>query len=181
MIPSPDCTLCSLHSGRNRIVMPSGDVDSRVAFVGEAPGENEDVQGKPFVGRSGKLLDRIMQEEGLQRSKVMITNTVKCRPPANRDPTEEEMEACRPFLESELVTKDIVICLGRSACRSLLGYTGKLGEIANTRMTKRIGDKDITIIPTYHPAACIYSHEARDGLRKTIREIKGEFFNDPDE
>ena len=180
MIPASDCSLCSLHSGRHRIVMPSGNVDSKVAFVGEAPGENEDIQGKPFVGRSGKLLDRIMEEEGLRRSDVMITNTVKCRPPGNRDPTEEEMKACRPFLESELMTKTAVICLGRSACRSLLGYTGKLSEIVNTRIVRKMNGKDVTIIPTYHPAACIYSHDATDGLRLTIRTIKKEFFNDPD-
>lgn len=158
--------------------MPSGDLGSKVAFVGEAPGENEDYWGRPFVGRSGKLLDKIMEEEGVPRAKVMITNTVKCRPPNNRDPTEEEMRACRPFLESELSSKELIVCLGRSACRSLLGYTGKMGEVVNTRLMKEFAGKAVTVIPTYHPAACIYNRDSIDGLRETIRTVKKEYFSD---
>jgi len=178
MIPDPDCRLCGLHAGRGKIVMPSGDLDSRVAFVGEAPGENEDYWGKPFVGRSGKLLDRILNEEGVPRSKIMITNTVKCRPPNNRDPTEEEMRICRPFLEYELSSKDIIVCLGKSACRSLLGYTGKMGDVVNKRMAANIGGRIVTVIPTYHPAACIYNRDSVEGLRETIRAVKKECFGE---
>lgn len=172
MRPPEDCSLCGLCEGRKNIVMPSGDLDSKVAFVGEAPGENEDLLGRPFIGRSGKLLDRLMEEEGLQRSRVMITNTVKCRPPNNRDPTKEEMKTCRPFLESELMNKEIVVCLGKSACRSLLGYEGKMGDIANTRVPMSIGDSTVTVIPTYHPAACIYNRDSTDALRSTIRAVR---------
>lgn len=172
MRPAEDCSLCGLCEGRTNLVMPSGDLGSKVAFVGEAPGENEDLQGMPFIGRSGKLLDRLMQEEGLQRSSVMITNTVKCRPPNNRDPTREEMNACRPFLEHELSDKELVICLGRSACRSLLGYEGKMGDIVNTRMPMDIAGRTVIVIPTYHPAACIYSRESTAALRSTIRTVK---------
>ncbi|MFA6804352.1 MAG: uracil-DNA glycosylase, partial [Candidatus Methanomethylophilaceae archaeon] len=103
MRPAADCSLCPLCAGRTRIVLPSGNLDSKIAFVGEAPGENEDMEGKPFVGRAGKILDEIMLNAGLKREDFMITNTVKCRPPNNRDPTDEEMRACRPFLEDELV------------------------------------------------------------------------------
>lgn len=174
MRPPADCMLCSLCSGRTSIVLPSGDPSSGIAFVGEAPGESEDRQGKPFVGRSGKILDKIMAEEGLDRSKVMITNTVKCRPPKNRDPTKEEMAACRSFLDSELYGCRLVIGLGKSACRDLLGYEGKMGEIANKRMSITIGGKEVVFIPTYHPAACIYSKEARAGLRETIRTAREE-------
>jgi len=172
MIPEKDCTRCTLFEHRTQIVMPSGDLNSKVAFVGEAPGENEDFWGKPFVGKSGKLLDRLLQEEGLPRSKIMITNTVKCRPPNNRDPTAEEMTACRPFLEYELRSKELVICLGKSACRSLLGYEGKMGAIVNTRMEKEIGGRMVTVIPTYHPAACIYNRDSMESLKETIRTVR---------
>lgn len=171
-MPSPDCGLCGLCSGRKTIVMPSGDLDSNIALVGEAPGENEDIMGIPFVGRSGKLLDGIMAEVGLQRSKVMITNTVKCRPPNNRDPTEEEMKACRPFLDSELCDKDLVVGLGKSACRDLLGFDGRMADIVNTVQTVRIIDRDVPFIPTYHPAACIYNKDARLVLKKTMELVK---------
>jgi DNA polymerase len=157
------------------IVMPSGDLGSPVVFVGEAPGEKEDHSGKPFVGRSGKLLDSIMEEEGVDRSKVMITNTVKCRPPGNRAPTEEEMAACRPFLDHELSERKVVVGLGKSACRDLLGYEGKMADIANTKMSVRVNGKDVLFIPTYHPAACIYSRESRDALRTTMRILRDEY------
>ncbi len=171
MRPESDCSRCGLCTGRTKIVLPSGDSGSRVVFVGEAPGEAEDLSGAPFVGRSGKLLDKMMAEEGLDRTKVMITNTVKCRPPGNRDPTQEEMAACRPFLDFELSDKDVVIGLGKSSCRDLLGFEGKMSQIANTEQKIEVMGKSILFIPTYHPAACIYSRDARDGLRKTIRTV----------
>lgn len=175
MKPDPDCRLCDLCEARTKIVLPSGDLNSPVVFVGEAPGEKEDIIGKPFVGRSGKLLDRIMEEEGVDRSKVMITNTVKCRPPDNRDPTKEEMEACRPFLEHELYDKELIIGLGKSACRDLLGYEGRMADIVNRKTAITIREKEITFIPTYHPAACIYSREAEAALRATVRTLKDEY------
>lgn len=175
MRPEPDCRLCGLCESRTNLVLPSGDLDSKVVFVGEAPGETEDLSGRPFVGRSGKLLDKIMQEEGLDRSKVTITNTVKCRPPGNRDPTSEEMAACRPFLDDELYGREAVIGLGRSSCRDLLGYDGKMADIVNTDQSISIKGRDVLFIPTYHPAACIYSKAAREGLRQTIRMVKERF------
>ena len=175
MRPDRNCRLCGLCEGRTQLVMPSGDLNSPVVFVGEAPGEREDLTGKPFVGRSGKLLDAIMEEEGIERSKVMITNTVKCRPPNNRDPTEEEMRACRPFLDDELTGKKVIIGLGKSACRDLLGYEGKMSEIANTKQSIKVNGKDVLFIPTYHPAACIYSRESRDALRTTMRILRDEY------
>lgn len=175
MRPEPDCNLCELCKSRTNIVLPSGDLNSKIVFVGEAPGENEDQSGSPFVGRSGKLLDKIMEEQGLERSKIMITNTVKCRPPKNRDPTKEEMAACRPFLNSELYDKTVIVGLGKSSCRDLLGYEGKMSDIVNKAQKIRIDDRDITFIPTYHPAACIYSKDARIGLKETIRVIKNDY------
>jgi len=153
-------------------VLPSGDPAARVCLVGEAPGEKEDLLGTPFVGRSGKLLDRMLAEEGVDRSRLLITNTVKCRPPSNRDPRPEEMAACRPFLLSELSGREAVVALGRSACRALAGLEAPMKEIANTRIPLLIDGRETVLIPTYHPAACIYRKEAREGLRETIRAVR---------
>jgi len=175
MIPEKDCSRCSLSAFRTKIVMPDGDLNSNVVFVGEAPGENEDLTGRPFVGRSGKLLERIMNEEGIERKDVMITNTVKCRPPGNRDPTKEEMDACRPFLEHELKGRKVIVGLGRSACRDMIGYEGKMAAIVNKEMTIDIGDDKVTFIPTYHPAACIYSNESKAELKRTMNILKNRY------
>jgi uracil-DNA glycosylase len=175
IVPDPDCSLCGLCKGRTKIVLPSGDLQSPVVLVGEAPGENEDLSGMPFVGRAGKILDQAMTDVGLDRSKVMITNTVKCRPENNRDPEPEEMEACSRFLHSELAGRKAVIGLGRSAIKDLLGYTGPMAAVVNTRQYIRVGDEDILFIPTYHPMACVYRKAARDELRVTLRMVKEEF------
>lgn len=166
--PEPDCALCGLCTGRTRIVHPDGDPESKVVFVGEAPGENEDIQGRPFVGRSGSILEDAMGAAGISRSQVLITNTVKCRPPGNRDPSPSEMEACRPFLESELRGRALVVGLGRSACRDLMGYDGRMSDIANRIVRIDAGGFEVDFLPTYHPAACIYSKEARRMLKEAM-------------
>lgn len=173
MRPDPDCRLCGLCEGRTHIVLPDGDPSSGIVFVGEAPGENEDLEGRPFVGRSGKILNAMLEEAGIERSSVLITNTVKCRPPKNRDPTHEEMMACRRFLDSEIHDARIVIGLGKSACRDLMGYEGKMADIANVQTTIRVGDRDVPFIPTYHPAATIYNRNSREELRRTIQNLAG--------
>lgn len=173
--PKADCSLCGLCKGRTNLVLPSGNLNSPVVLVGEAPGENEDLQGAPFVGRAGKILNQAMEDVGLDRSKVMITNTVKCRPPENRDPEKEEMAACRQFLDSELAGRKVIIGLGKSAIKDLLGYTGPMAPVVNTRQTVEILGEKITFIPTYHPMACVYQKVAREELRKTLRMVKEEF------
>src|SRR5512136_220133 len=120
MLIDLDCELCNVSKARKKVVAPSGDLDSPVVFVGEAPGEKEDLTGKPFVGRAGKMLDRLLREEGLERDKIMITNTVKCRPPGNRRPKQDEIASCRPYLEDELMGKRLIVCMGRTACENLL-------------------------------------------------------------
>ena len=173
MRPEADCNLCGLCEGRTKIVLPDGCYDSGVVFVGEAPGANEDLEGRPFVGRSGKILEGMMRDAGFSRSDVLITNTVKCRPPSNRDPTHEEMAACRPFLESELYDAELVIGLGKSACRDLMGYEGRMDEIVNVPTTIRVRERDVKFIPTYHPAATIYNKASREELRRTIEMVGG--------
>lgn len=154
------------------MVLPDGDFTSGVVFVGEAPGENEDLEGRPFVGRSGKILEAMMAEVGLCRGDVTITNTVKCRPPGNRDPKPEEMEACRPFLEEELYDARLVVGLGRSAVRDLLGHEGKMSDVVNILTTIRIRGRDVPFLPAYHPAATIYNKASREELRRTMAIVR---------
>lgn len=167
MRPEPDCRLCGLCEDRTQVVYPDGRPGG-VVFVGEGPGENEDLQGRPFVGKSGKILGDMMSKHGFSRADVMITNTVKCRPPNNRDPFPEEMEACRPFLYSELESARLVVGLGKAACRDLLGHDGPMAEVANRITEIDIGGRKVRFMPTYHPAATIYNKEARAKLDEAM-------------
>ena len=171
--PPADCRRCGLCEGRNNIVLPTGNLDSGIVFIGEAPGENEDLQGIPFVGRAGKILDDAMAAAGISRRDVMITNTVKCRPPGNRDPTSEEMEACRPFLLSELKGRKLIIGLGKSSCRDLMGYEGGMKDVVNKIVKIDIDGESADFLPAYHPMACVYRKEARESLAETMRMVKG--------
>lgn len=170
-----DCTQCRLSQRRTKVVAPSGDVRSPVVLVGEAPGEREDLVGRPFVGRAGKMLDRLLLEEGLPRGSIMITNTVKCRPPGNRRPKEDEVLACRPYLDDDLRGKQLIVCLGRTACGGLLRNKMALKECANQTFTIALGRERIDLVPTYHPSAALRNLEAREGLRQTIRLVKERF------
>lgn len=125
MPPEADCRRCRLSDARTNIVLPCGDVHSKVALVGEAPGAQEDLKGVPFIGKAGKILDGLMAEAGLDRERIMITNTVKCRPPGNRRPKADEMIACHPFLQEELKGKRFILALGLSAAEDLLGKIGR--------------------------------------------------------
>lgn len=171
--PPADCDRCGLCAQRTNIVLPAGNLSSGIVFVGEAPGENEDLQGVPFVGRAGKILDDAMSAAGITRKDVMITNTVKCRPPNNRDPTEEEMKACMPFLFSELKGRRLIVGLGKSSCRDLMGYEGGMKDVVNRIVRIKIDGEDADFLPAYHPMACIYRKEARESLAETMRIVKG--------
>lgn len=170
-----NCARCPLSKGRSRVVGPDGDITSPVCFVGEAPGRNEDLEGRPFVGRAGRMLDRLLEEENLPRERIMITNTVKCRPPNNRVPNKNENEACYPYLEQELRGKELIVGLGRTACSNLLGREVKLLEEANQITTIEMAGGTMNFLPTYHPAACLFNLMAREGLRKTIRTVRDDF------
>ena len=145
------CTRCGLAAGRTQVVFGNGDAEAGLMFVGEGPGAEEDRQGLPFVGRSGQLLDRLIGEEiGLDRSQVRVTNTVLCRPPGNRDPEPAELDACWPWLESQLdlIKPAVVVTLGNFAARRLLqtnlGVTKLRGHAHEWRGT--------VLIPTFHPS-----------------------------
>ena len=167
------CTRCVLSESRTQVVPPDGDLDSIVCFVGEAPGEKEDLIGRPFVGRAGKMLDRLMLAEDLDRSMIMITNTVKCRPPKNRNPAKEEMAACFPYLEQELEGRRLVVAMGRDACMNLLGKDVKLEKEANVPREVQVGGNRVEVLPAYHPVACFFNIKARESLRESIRIAKG--------
>jgi len=170
-----DCDLCRLSKTRTKVVAPSGDLMSPVIFVGEAPGEKEDRSGRPFVGRAGRMLDRLLEEEGLPRDRIMITNTVKCRPPRNRRPRLDEVASCRPYLEDELRGKQLIVCLGRTACQGLLNNKVTMKDCANQVFAIAVGRERIDLVPTYHPSAALRNLEAREGLRRTVRLVRERF------
>ncbi|MHB1502405.1 MAG: uracil-DNA glycosylase [Acidimicrobiales bacterium] len=148
------CTRCALAGGRTQVVFGVGDPRASLMFVGEGPGRDEDLAGEPFVGRSGKLLDKLMaQEMGLDRSRCYIANVVKCRPPLNRDPLPAEIQACRPFLDAqiELIDPAVVVTLGNFATRLLLGVTDGIGTLRGRSYRFANGH----LVPTYHPAAAL--------------------------
>jgi DNA polymerase len=150
------CTRCPLAGGRTQVVFGVGDPEADLMFVGEGPGREEDLTGEPFVGRSGKLLDRLIEEElGLTRRSCYIANVVKCRPPQNRDPRPEEIEACRPYLtrQVELIDPVVVVTLGNFATRLLLGTGEGIRRARGRSYPYRRGH----LVPTYHPAAALRS------------------------
>lgn len=148
------CTRCALSAGRRNVVFGVGDPAAELMFVGEAPGEQEDLAGEPFVGRSGQLLDRLMAEElGIGRDRCYIANVVKCRPPGNRDPRPEEAQACRGYLDAQLAAVDpkVVVSLGNVATRALMGTPLGIGKLRG-RAYPFAGRH---LVPTFHPAAVL--------------------------
>jgi uracil-DNA glycosylase len=148
------CTRCPLATGRTNVVFGVGDPSADLMFVGEAPGGQEDLQGEPFVGRSGRFLDRLVAEEmGLSRDSFYIANVVKCRPPGNRDPRPEEIASCRPYLEAQvdIIDPAVVVTLGNFATKLLLGTTEGITRLRGRSYPYRKG----VLIPTFHPAAVL--------------------------
>jgi DNA polymerase len=148
------CTRCKLAAGRTQVVFGMGNPRAGLMFVGEGPGEQEDRQGLPFVGRSGQLLDRLLHEElGIDRSSCYIANVVKCRPPGNRDPEPDEITACRPWLERQLdlVSPRVVVTLGNFATKLLLDTNEGITRLRGRTFPFR----GRVLVPTYHPAAVL--------------------------
>ena len=150
-----DCTRCRLHETRTRAVPGEGDPDTEVVFVGEGPGANEDREGRPFVGRAGGLLERLLAHIGWGRDDVFITNVVKCRPPANRDPEPDEIAACAPYLRRQLEALDpaVVVTLGRFSMASFMPGVRITQAHGTTRPADpATGARDATVFAMYHPA-----------------------------
>jgi DNA polymerase len=146
-----DCTRCKLHKlGRRQIVFGVGNPNADLMFVGEAPGADEDVQGEPFVGRAGQLLTKIVEAIGLKRDDVYIANVIKCRPPQNRNPEQDEVETCEPFLfrQVDVIKPKVIVALGTFAARTLLRTLDPI-----SRLRGRVYDyRGAKLIPTFHPA-----------------------------
>jgi DNA polymerase len=152
------CTGCRLHEGRTRAVPGEGNPDTEVVFVGEGPGFNEDREGRPFVGRAGGLLVRLLAAIGWQRDDVFITNVVKCRPPENRDPSPDEIAACGPFLRRQLAVLDpaVVVTLGRHSMGTFMPGA-RIGQVHGTShpADPETGARDALVFAMYHPAAAL--------------------------
>ncbi|MCH7906347.1 MAG: uracil-DNA glycosylase [Chloroflexi bacterium] len=164
------CTLCALSETRTNAVPGEGSDSPSIMFIGEGPGFNEDQQGRPFVGRAGKLLDELLGVVPLRRSDVYITNVVKCRPPENRDPLPEEVRACWPYLESQisLLRPRVIATLGRHAMNRFLPGA-RISDVHGRSVRWR----DIVIFPLYHPAAALRSTALRQTLEEDMRRIPG--------
>jgi DNA polymerase len=145
-----DCTRCKLHSTRKSIVFGVGDENAPLMFVGEAPGEQEDKRGEPFVGPAGELLDKMIEAMGWSRQSVYINNILACRPPGNRNPQPDEVAACKPFLEARIgsIAPRIIVALGRPAANTLLGTDAPISSLRG-KFHDRHG---IKVMPTFHPA-----------------------------
>jgi len=168
------CCRCRLCKTRTNVVFGDGDPTTNLMLVGEAPGEQEDLQGKPFVGRAGQLLNRFLNLYGVSRDMVYITNVVKCRPPNNRNPLPDEIAACYPFLEKqiELISPKVILCLGAFAARTILNLPEKtpISKIRGKEFKIKIGGKEIIVIPTYHPAYLLRNKRGEPEFQKDLEK-----------
>jgi uracil-DNA glycosylase family 4 len=168
-----ECTRCPLHQTRTTVVFGSGNADAELMFVGEAPGANEDKQGLPFVGQAGKLLSKLLTEIGLDRSDVFICNTVKCRPPNNRDPHPEEIESCSEYLhrQVELIAPNVICTLGNFSTKLLREDNTGISRLHGQAEIRMIGPRAIRLYPLYHPAAALYTPSTLEVLRADFARI----------
>jgi uracil-DNA glycosylase len=169
-----DCKRCKLHPHRTHLVFGSGNPDARLMLVGEAPGEEEDLQGQPFVGKAGQLLTRILKAMGLERNDVYIANILKCRPPMNRNPQPDEITTCQPFLRKqvEIIRPQVVCALGTFAAQTLLQTDEKI-----SRLRGRFHDYfGVKLMPTYHPAYLLRNTQDKrlvwEDMQLIMKELK---------
>lgn len=173
-----ECRKCNLWKTRKNPVPGDGDINTLIVFIGEAPGYWEDVRGKPFVGAAGKLLDSVFNKIGLSRSKVYITNVVKCKPPRNRDPRPEEIEACSPYLDRQLniIRPKIIVTLGRHSTSyifSKIGLKFKSMRESQGRVYKvNLWGTKTHIVVSYHPAAALYNVKLKEKIEETMKIVK---------
>jgi len=164
------CRKCRLAETRKNAVPGEGSESMKVMFVGEAPGEQEDVQGRPFVGAAGKLLTELLASIGLRRTDVYITNVVKCRPPNNRPPRKDERNACRPYLDRQilLISPRIICPMGNSAIHSLIETEKTVTDLHGVPF--EVGK--VTYFPMYHPAAALYTFQLRKTLEEDFKKLE---------
>jgi uracil-DNA glycosylase len=165
-----DCTRCSLHERRTNIVHTEGNRRARLMFIGEAPGADEDMQSRPFVGRAGQLLTKIIEAIGFKREEVLIGNVNRCRPPGNRPPTEEEAATCKPFLLREIasVQPEVIVVMGNTATRNLLN--AKLGI---TKLRGEFQDyHGVKVMPTFHPAYLLRDPSKKQETWQDLKKVR---------
>jgi uracil-DNA glycosylase len=167
------CTRCPLHQSRTKVVFGAGNADADLMFVGEAPGQQEDVQGLPFVGRAGKLLDQLLEEVGLERADVFITNVLKSRPPQNRDPLPQEIANCQGYLfrQLELIQPRVVCTLGNFSTKLLRADPTGITRLHGREEVRPIGPRVVRLYPLYHPAAALYTPRMLETLRGDFARI----------
>jgi len=166
-----DCTRCKLHTlGRRQVVFGVGNPEADLMFVGEAPGADEDIQGIPFVGRAGQLLTKIIEAIGLKREDVYIANVIKCRPPQNRNPEQDEVETCEPFLfqQIDVIKPKVVVALGTFAARALLRTLDPI-----SRLRGRVYDyRGAKLIPTFHPAYLLRNPSSKREVWEDMKVVR---------
>jgi uracil-DNA glycosylase family 4 len=165
-----DCRRCKLWQGRTHLVFGEGNPRARLVFIGEGPGKDEDLEGRPFVGEAGKLLSRIVKNGmGLEREEVYICNVVKCRPPNNRVPERDEVEACLPFLKRqlEIIGPEVICALGLTAAQNLLGRPFAM----NRERGSWVSYRDVPVMPTYHPAYLLRNPSAKRQVWEDVQKI----------
>jgi uracil-DNA glycosylase family 4 len=164
-----DCKRCKLHRGRKTIVFGEGNERATLMFIGEGPGYDEDVQGRPFVGKAGQLLTKIIQSINLQREEVYIANIIKCRPPQNRNPEPDEIESCNPFLMKQInaIQPKIICALGTFSAQTLLKTETKITALRG----KFFDLEGIKVIPTYHPAFLLRNPERKREVWEDMKKI----------
>ena len=171
------CTACRLSETRTNVVFGVGDFGADLMFVGEAPGQNEDLQGEPFVGAAGKLLDELLAEIGISREEVYIANVLKCRPPGNRDPRPDEIDSCKGYLREQIrmISPRVVMTLGNFATKLLLRTETGITRLRGQRFDWWLGS---TLVPTFHPAAALRGRpQVREQMGsdfETVRQILSE-------
>ena len=166
------CTRCPLHAERTKAVFGSGNADADLIFIGEAPGAEEDRQGLPFVGRAGQLLTTLLGEIGLRREDVFIANILKSRPPGNRDPQPEEIEACWPYLERQidLIEPRVIATLGNFATKKITGSQVGITRVSGTPQVHELGGRTVFVLPLFHPAAALRTPSVLESPARALRE-----------
>jgi uracil-DNA glycosylase family 4 len=165
------CTKCVLCKTRTQTVFGEGDPDAKIFFIGEGPGETEDLTGRPFVGKAGQLLDKMIRAMGLRREQVFIANIVKCRPPGNRVPAPDEVTSCTPYLERqlEIVRPKVIVTLGLPATRYMLQSSATMGSMRG----KFHAWRGIKLMPTYHPSYVlrVYTEQTRAAVWSDLQQV----------
>jgi len=169
-----DCQRCKLCKNRKSIVFGEGSPQAHLMFVGEGPGRDEDIQGRPFVGEAGKLLTKLIEKLGIKREDVYIANIVKCRPPSNRNPEEDEITTCRPFVQKQIkiIGPRVIVCLGKIAAQSLLRIKTPISRMRGAFQEFN----DIPVMPTFHPAYLLRNPKDKwltwDDMQKVMEKLK---------